>query len=155
MSKIWRQVILYHIKLFQFPLVKTIFNQFMDPFNLNKIKLIVKYLPIFQKNKMLMLPATSLNYWLSEVDILQEKLDILEEHISQLMSEIKKKNRIIQSYVMNIEPGALVSEESDIHKVGNCYFQFFWFISRLTLLSLYLTNSSNNDYLLSTQWHSW
>ena len=33
------------------------------------------------------------------------------------MNEIKKKNRIIQSYVMNIEPGALISEESDIHKV--------------------------------------
>merc|ERR1719239_2086405 len=46
----------------------------------------------------------------------QEKLDILEEHISQLMNEIKKKNRIIQSYVMNLEPGALISEESDIHK---------------------------------------
>jgi len=46
----------------------------------------------------------------------QEKLDILEEHISQLMNEIKKKNRIIQSYVMNIEPGALITEESDIHK---------------------------------------
>ena len=49
----------------------------------------------------------------------QEKLDILEEHISQLMSEIKKKNRVIQSYVMNIEPGALISEQSDIHKVGS------------------------------------
>ena len=33
------------------------------------------------------------------------------------MNEIKKKNRIIQSYVMNLEPGALISEESDIHKV--------------------------------------
>ena len=42
----------------------------------------------------------------------------MEEHISQLMSEIKKKNRVIQSYVMNIEPGALISEQSDIHKVG-------------------------------------
>ena len=52
----------------------------------------------------------------------QEKLDILEEHISQLMNEIKKKNHIIQSYVMNIEPGALVSEESDIHKVK----YYFW-----------------------------
>ena len=109
----------------------------MDPFNLNKIKLIVKYLPIFQRNKMLMLPATSLNYWLSEVDILQEKLDILEEHISQLMSEIKKKNRVIQSYVMNIEPGALVSEESDIHKVGNWYFHFFD-LFRVSHCSLYI-----------------
>ena len=35
------------------------------------------------------------------------------------MSEIKKKNRVIQSYVMNIEPGALISEQSDIHKVGS------------------------------------
>ena len=43
----------------------------------------------------------------------------MEEHISQLMSEIKKKNRVIQSYVMNIEPGALISEQSDIHKVGS------------------------------------
>jgi len=46
----------------------------------------------------------------------QEKLDILEEHVAQLMQEIKKKNRVIQNYYMNLETGALVSEESDIHK---------------------------------------
>jgi len=46
----------------------------------------------------------------------QEKLDILEEHIQQLMAEIKKKNKIIQNYFMSLETGALVSEESDIHK---------------------------------------
>jgi len=46
----------------------------------------------------------------------QEKLDILEEHIQQLMAEIKKKNKIIQNYFMGLETGALVSEESDIHK---------------------------------------
>ena len=42
---------------------------------------------------------------------------MFEEHISQLMADIKKKNRIIQAYYMKIEPGALISEESDINKV--------------------------------------
>ena len=41
----------------------------------------------------------------------------MEEHIQQLMAEIKKKNKIIQNYFMGLETGALVSEESDIHKV--------------------------------------
>ena len=47
----------------------------------------------------------------------QEKLDLLEEHVEQLTNEIKKKNRLIQNYFLNMEPGALVSEESDSHKV--------------------------------------
>ena len=65
----------------------------------------------------------------------QEKLDFLEEHVQQvgsfhitlfsyiaetffqLLAEIKKKNRVIQHYLMSLEPGALISEESDIHKV--------------------------------------
>ena len=65
----------------------------------------------------------------------QEKLDFLEEHVEQvllgqsslpilmpthliqLLAEIKKKNRVIQHYLMSLEPGALISEESDIHKV--------------------------------------
>jgi len=46
----------------------------------------------------------------------QEKLDFLEEHVEQLLAEIKKKNRVIQHYLMSLEPGALISEESDIHK---------------------------------------
>ena len=46
----------------------------------------------------------------------QEKVDFLEEHVEQLLSEVKKKNKIIQHYAMNIQPGALISEESDIHK---------------------------------------
>ena len=55
---------------------------------------------------------------------IQEKLDILEEHIQQLMNEIKKKNKLIQNYFMGLETGALVSEESDIHKVR--WFLIFW-----------------------------
>jgi len=46
----------------------------------------------------------------------QEKLDFLEEHSEQLVHEVKKKNKIIHAYIQNIEPGALISEESDIHK---------------------------------------
>ena len=65
--------------------------------------------------------------------LLQEKLDILEEHVAQLMQEIKKKNRVIQNYYMNLETGALVSEESDIHKVCNYY------CSSMSLLTLILT----------------
>ena len=72
--------------------------------------------------------------------VCQEKLDILEEHISQLMNEIKKKNRIIQSYVMNLEPGALISEESDIHKVKHMTH------------NLFLNLSNNINSLPSTPW---
>lgn len=46
----------------------------------------------------------------------QEKVDFLEEHVEQLLAEVKKKNKIIQHYAMNIQPGALISEESDLHK---------------------------------------
>lgn len=46
----------------------------------------------------------------------QEKVDFLEEHVEQLLNEVKKKNKIIQHYAMNLQPGALISEESDIHK---------------------------------------
>ncbi len=37
--------------------------------------------------------------------------------MEQLLAELQKKNRILQAYVLTIEPGALVSEQSDIHKV--------------------------------------
>jgi len=47
----------------------------------------------------------------------QEKVDFMEEHISTLLEEVKKKNRIIQHYVMQSEPGALVTNESDRNKV--------------------------------------
>jgi hypothetical protein len=46
----------------------------------------------------------------------QEKLEFLEEHVEQLVLEVRKKNKIIQNYITNLEPGALVSEQSDIHK---------------------------------------
>ena len=33
------------------------------------------------------------------------------------MVDIKKKNRIIQAYYMKMEPGDLISEETELHKV--------------------------------------
>ena len=49
----------------------------------------------------------------------QEKIDLFEEHIAQLMVDIKKKNRIIQAYYMKMEPGDLISEETELHKVND------------------------------------
>lgn len=67
---------------------------------------------------------------------LQEKLEFLEEHVEQLVLEVRKKNKIIQHYIHNIEPGALVSEQSDIHKVSPVnqsnfpLFEFIFFIMK-------------------------
>ena len=49
----------------------------------------------------------------------QEKLDFMEEHTSNLLEEVKKKNKIFQNYVMAVETGALASAERDINKVGH------------------------------------
>lgn len=46
----------------------------------------------------------------------QEKIDFMEDHIKQLVEEIRKKTKIIQSYVLREESGALSSEASDINK---------------------------------------
>ena len=37
--------------------------------------------------------------------------------MEQLLAEVQKKSRIIQAYALSTEPGALISEQSDIHKV--------------------------------------
>lgn len=47
-----------------------------------------------------------------------EKVEFLEEHVSTLLNEIKKKNKIIQGYVMNQETGALTPEAMDNNKVS-------------------------------------
>uniref|UniRef100_A0A7N6BA68 Uncharacterized protein n=1 Tax=Anabas testudineus TaxID=64144 RepID=A0A7N6BA68_ANATE len=46
-----------------------------------------------------------------------EKIEFMEDHIKQLVEEIRKKTKIIQSYVLREESGALSSEASDINKV--------------------------------------
>lgn len=46
-----------------------------------------------------------------------EKIEFLEEHVNQLDKELRKKSRIIQSYVMKLEPGALVTTKMDRNKM--------------------------------------
>ncbi|XP_019120313.2 coiled-coil domain-containing protein 186 isoform X1 [Larimichthys crocea] len=46
----------------------------------------------------------------------QEKIEFMEDHIKQLVEEIRRKTKIIQSYVLREESGALSSEASDINK---------------------------------------
>ncbi len=48
----------------------------------------------------------------------QEKIDFMEEHVNTLVEEVKKKNKIIQHYVMSMEAGALATNESDRNKVS-------------------------------------
>lgn len=46
-----------------------------------------------------------------------EKIEFLEEHVAQLVSELKKKSRIIHHYIMKEEAGALANSASDTSKV--------------------------------------
>ena len=49
----------------------------------------------------------------------QEKIDFMEEHSATLVEDIKKKNRLIQNYILNKETsGALTSSKMDQNKVG-------------------------------------
>ncbi|BFY97556.1 hypothetical protein BsWGS_00595 [Bradybaena similaris] len=45
-----------------------------------------------------------------------EKLEFLGEHIQQLLEEIRKKNKVIQSYALREESGTLSSEDMDANK---------------------------------------
>ena len=48
----------------------------------------------------------------------QEKVEFMEEHISTMLEEIKKKNKLIQNYILKVESGALVSSQMDDNKVN-------------------------------------
>lgn len=45
-----------------------------------------------------------------------DKIEFMEDHIKQLVEEIRKKTKIIQSYVLREEAGTLSSEASDFNK---------------------------------------
>ncbi|KAM8924751.1 coiled-coil domain-containing protein 186 [Pelodytes ibericus] len=45
-----------------------------------------------------------------------EKIEFMEDHIKQLVEEIRKKTKIIQGYVVREEAGTLSSEASDFNK---------------------------------------
>ena len=49
----------------------------------------------------------------------QEKVEFMEEHISTMLEEIKKKNKLIQNYILKLESGALVSSQMDENKVSS------------------------------------
>ncbi|OWF55067.1 coiled-coil domain-containing protein 186-like isoform X2 [Mizuhopecten yessoensis] len=45
-----------------------------------------------------------------------EKIEFMDDHISQLIEEIHKKTKIIQSYALREESGTLTPEAMDVHK---------------------------------------
>jgi len=45
-----------------------------------------------------------------------EKIDFMEEHVQVLVAELKKKNRIVQAFLMKEDSGMMASESSDKHK---------------------------------------
>ena len=47
-----------------------------------------------------------------------EKLDFMEEHSQVLVSELQKKTRLIQNFIMKMPAGALSSESMDQNKVS-------------------------------------
>ena len=47
-----------------------------------------------------------------------EKIDFLEEHVTDLVNELKKKNRLLQMYLMKEDSGVLTDEATDRHKVS-------------------------------------
>ena len=51
----------------------------------------------------------------------QEKIEFMEEHVSTMLEEMKKKNKLIQNYILKVESGALVSSQMDENKVKKQY----------------------------------
>ena len=48
----------------------------------------------------------------------QEKLEFMEDHIATMVEEMKKKNRLLQHYILQEETGALTSASMDENKVN-------------------------------------
>ena len=47
----------------------------------------------------------------------QEKLEFMEDHIATLVEEMKKKNRLIQHYILQEETGTMSSASMDENRV--------------------------------------
>ena len=47
----------------------------------------------------------------------QEKLDFMEEHVSTMVEEMKKKNKLLQNLMLKQDAGALASSDMDTDKV--------------------------------------
>ena len=67
-----------------------------------------------------------------------EKIDFMEEHIQVLVAELKKKNRIVQAFLMKEDSGMMASEASDKHKVRT----FFFFFRKIFFLRTVSFNNS-------------
>lgn len=67
-----------------------------------------------------------------------EKIEFLEEHVNQLLTEVKKKNRVIQHYVLREQSGALSSKNFDEHKVSSARFtwKYSWYLGSNLLVVL-------------------
>ena len=50
----------------------------------------------------------------------QEKIEFMDEHVSTMLQEMQKKNKLIQNYILKVESGALVSSQMDENKVNEC-----------------------------------
>ncbi len=66
----------------------------------------------------------------------QEKVDFMEEHISTMVEEMKKKNRLIQHFMLMQESGMLSSEDMEDNKVQKIiltgkkiFFTFYKFLN--------------------------
>lgn len=46
-----------------------------------------------------------------------EKLDFLEEHVNTLVSELQKKTKLLQTYILREQSGTLTSNSMDSNKV--------------------------------------
>lgn len=51
-----------------------------------------------------------------------EKIDFLEEHTRTLVGELQKKSKVLQSYILREESGALSSSSMDLNKVNHFIF---------------------------------
>lgn len=47
----------------------------------------------------------------------QEKVEFMEDHVSTLIDEMKKKNKLLQHYILQEETGVLASASMDENKV--------------------------------------
>lgn len=54
-----------------------------------------------------------------------EKIDFLEENTRQLVSELQKKTKVLQSYILREEAGALTSGSMDHNKVSHMFIYNF------------------------------
>ena len=65
----------------------------------------------------------------------------MEEHVSTMLEEMKKKNKLIQNYILKVESGALVSSQMDENKVNK---QIKLYILRQWYLFLKIENTKTH-----------